>query len=173
MKLKPAVFANQTNKFYRNNIFQQNLLLKALQHTDKIEDLKKIAEFHSKAEVLRTLDKLAIRKEFHNALVNNNLDLNTITVKLKELCDDPSGKIKLGTVSLLLKSLGLDKYEVGEQGTKNWEELLLEIYEKEKTTKKIGAQVIEGKYEVKTPKIPQEVIDKKKETSELEKSIYG
>jgi len=170
-KMKPVMFVKSKGKYYRNNEFQQNVLLEALQHTDDLDELKKIAKFHTKAEVLRTLDKLSIRKGFHDALEKNGLDLNYLVEKFKGLCDSDSEKISLGAANTMIKSLGLDKYDVTESSGKNWEELLVDVIDKEREE---GTKQIEGvtQYDVKRPEVPEEELKKQKEESELGKSLY-
>jgi len=169
-KLKPIVFTRSNNKNYNKNLFQQNLLLKALTYTTDLKELKEIAKFHTEAEVLRTLDKLSIRKEYHNALVKNKLDLDYLVSGIKKICDEGgSDKVKLNALQTILKSLGLEKYDTLETQGKNWEEILLQIYEKEKVEKNT---TIEGDYDVITPEMPEEERKKRESDREIEKSIY-
>ena len=169
-KLKPIVFTRSNNKNYSKNLFQQNLLLKALTYTTDLKELKEIAKFHTEAEVLRTLDKLSIRKEYHNALVKNKLDLDYLVSGIKKICDEGgSDKVKLNALQTILKSLGLEKYDTLETQGKNWEEILLQIYEKEKVEKNT---TIEGDYDVITPEMPEEERKKRESDREIEKSIY-
>jgi len=120
--------------------------------------------------VLRTLDKLSIRKEYHNALVKNKLDLDYLVSGIKKICDEGgSDKVKLNALQTILKSLGLEKYDTLETQGKNWEEILLQIYEKEKVEKNT---TIEGDYDVITPEMPEEERKKRESDREIEKSIY-
>ncbi len=79
-KLKPVIFIEGDNSFYRENRFAQNLLLKALSSgvTDP-QELRKVAGLKSVADVYRTLDKMAIRKEYHAALAEQGMTLEFIT----------------------------------------------------------------------------------------------
>jgi len=178
-KLKPLILSNSKTGFYRSNLFQQNVLLKAMTHTSDLEELKKIAKFHSTAEVLRTLDKLAIRKEYHVALAKNEMGIDDITKGISNLAkNSTSDKIKLGAYQTLLKTLGLDKYEVSENQGKNWEELLLKVNEAEKNeSRMLGESVNTLKintpvYDVAVPKMPSSVKTQREEDSASEKSIY-
>ena len=175
-QLKPIVFVQRNNKYYNKNLFQQNLLLKALTYTTDLDELKDIAKFHSKVEVLRSLDKLSIRKEYHNALVKNGLDLDYIVTEIKRITDEGgSEKVKLSALQGVLKSLGLEKYDIMETQGKNWEEILLQIHDREKGAKEIPGKTegsIKGDYEVITPEIPEEERVRREQNKDMEKSIY-
>ncbi len=171
--LKPVMFVKSGNKYYRNNEFQQNILLKALQHTDDLDELKKIAQFHTKAEVVRTLDKLSIRKAFHESLEKKGLTIDHLVANYKSLIDSTSEKISLGASNTIIKSLGLDKYDVADSSGKNWEELLVDVIEKEKIE---GTGEVEedgnAQYEVKVPITPEDELAKQIEEKEVGQSLY-
>lgn len=175
-QLKPITFksVNASSK-YRQNIIQQNLVLKALPHTTDLEELRKVANLHSKAEVLRTLDKLAIRRDFHDALVNNGLNMDFLVKGLKEICETADkDETRLHGLQTVLKSVGMDKYETSETDGKDWEGLLLKINEQERQgqieDKKSGA--IDAKYEVVFPDVPESAKKIREEDDEIGKSIY-
>ena len=84
MKEKPVVFVQGSRSgFYSQNTFAQNLLLKALSKgvTDP-QELKKIAGLKRVADVYRTLDKMAIRKEYHESLAAAGISLDYIVSEL-------------------------------------------------------------------------------------------
>jgi hypothetical protein len=176
---KPVVFvggnSQKKGSFYSQNAYAQNLLLKALSQgiTDP-EELRKAAGLKRVAEVYRTLDKIAIRKEYHDALARNEIDLDFITKGLKELAEDSTDKIKLGSLNSLLKSLGLDKYEKQEETGKSWEEEIIKV-------SKVKDDVIDGeiveddieKYEVIVPEIPKEEMERQQEEKRIGKELYG
>ena len=77
---RPVVFVGgngqKSSSFYNQNTYAQNLLLKALsQGVTDPQELKKISGLNRIADVYRSLDKLAIRREYHEALVANGVDL--------------------------------------------------------------------------------------------------
>ena len=176
---KPVVFvggnSQKSGSFYNQNTYAQNLLLKALSMgiTDP-EELRKAAGLKRVAEVYRTLDKIAIRKEYHDALARNEIDLDFITKGFKELAENSTDKIKLGSLNSLLKSLGLDKYEKQEETGKSWEE---EIIKSSKTKNDIiDGEVVKDdidKYEVITPEVPAEELKRQEEEKRLGKELYG
>lgn len=174
-KFKPISFADATSGPFRPRLFQQNLLLKALSHTSDLKDLKKVAHFHTEAEVLRTLDKLAIRKEYHEALAKNGFGPDKIVAGIKEVAEtaEKAGD-RLKAYQTILKSLGLDTYEAVESEGKNWEELLLKIHDKEmELLEKEEENIIEGEiYKVEQPKIPESVKKQREEDGTVERSLY-
>lgn len=176
-QLKSVVLSNDKNG-YKTGVFQQNALLKALNETADLDELKKVANFNSKAEVLKTLDKIAIRREYHEALAKHDLGLDDIVSGMSTLARSSNEKIKLGALTTLLKTLGLDKYEVSENQGKNWEELLLQINEAEKTESRlIGESVNTLKtndvvYDVVVPKMPSSAKQQREEDKVTESSIY-
>lgn len=178
-KFRPISFSTITKGKFSPKVFQQNLLLKALRYTNDLNDLKKVAHFHTEAEVLRTLDKLAIRKEYHEALAKNGMGPDAIVAGIKDvaLTADKAGD-RLKAYTTILKSLGLDTYDTAEEGGKDWEEILLKINDREredadKLLASGGTSVIEGQvYEVKIPEIPESVRVQKEKDKSIEQSIY-
>jgi len=178
--LKPVVFIQGKRKNRQQKDLTQRLLLKAISEgiTDP-EELKKLAGLKTATDVFRTLDKMAIRKEYHAALIRAGLDLDYITSGIKEICENKvNNKVRLGAFQLLLKSLGLETYTKEEDSGKRWEEALLQAVESvggdkslpEQSTEAIEGEVepnilemekeIEKEYEVSFPDIPEE--EKKK-----------
>jgi hypothetical protein len=142
---------------------------------DDIQKVKQIAKIHSDAELNRMIDKLSIRKEYHQALANNGMKLDTIVREIKLLCATSKDDVKLKAYTFLLKSLGLDKYEELGASGKSWEELILRISEQEKIDSPQKQNVIEGGsivYPVKIPEIPEEVASRRKAEAEMTRSIY-
>jgi len=180
-KLKPVIFIQGDVPFYRQNKYAQNLLIKALSNgvTDP-EELRKIAKLNKVADVYRTLDKLAIRKEYHSALARAGIDLDYIVEGLKEVYTDAgSSREKLQALQTFLKSLGLDRYEKNETGGgKTWEELISDAVVKEQEKKALNKNIIEGeveevkKYEVVHPKTPPEEKKRQEEERDMGRELY-
>jgi len=181
--LKPVVFEHSRSPHTSPNTHMQTLLLKALSEgvTD-VKELVKLSGAQSAAQVFKTFDKMSIRKEYHRALADNGLSLETIVGGIKELAfgDMTSDKIKLGSLQTLLKSLGLDKYEKEEDAGKSWEEAVLVIAQEE-ASKKIalaeenGGAVEENEiveYEVEQPAIPESVKIRQEEEKNIAKELY-
>ncbi len=175
-KLKPVVFVKGRYSYNRQDKFKQNLLLKALQVTTDPQKLKEMIGVKSVAEVYRTLDKLAIRKEYHSALALHGLDLGTIVGGIKKIvgANETSVAIKLKGYQTLLKSLGLDRYDEDKESSgSSWEDLIVKMSEaavlnKEEEVKELPV----ADYEVIAPETPKEEGEKRKKEEEIGKSLY-
>lgn len=154
------------------------LLLKALVITQNPEELKKIVGFKTVAEVYRTLDKMMLRREYHEALARNGVSFDYIVRGIKDIADigTKEDTIRLSAYKALLKSLGLDSYkEAGPVGGSGWEELLVQ---KDSESRQLGASDATvsssiDEYEVKQPVIPESVKQRKSQESEMDlKDLY-
>lgn len=174
-KLKPVVFVQGDRNFYRENKYGQNLLIKAMSEgiTD-VNELKKAAGLKTVAEVYRTLDKISIRKEYHEMLVKNGLDLDTITRGIQAITENVAEKTsdRLKGYNMILKSLGLDKYEKDEDGGKNWEELIMEASEKKEKNEETKLLDEGADYEVITPQTPDAEKKRQADEKEVGKQLY-
>lgn len=144
-----------------------------MEHTTDVDELKTALKFKSRAEVFRTLDKLAMRKDFHRALADAGLSMDSLAGKYKVLMESDSEKIQLGALVALSKAIGVDKYEVIDEGARDWEETLLKITEKEREQKVLGVPAAEeADYEVVVPQTPVSVQLKQAEEKKLGQEIY-
>ena len=134
------MFTSNTISRGAQNTAQQLFLLKALQITKDPNELRKMIGVKTVAEVYRTLDKLAMRKEYHAALIRSGISLDFIVGGIKEIAVGGfKDSDKLNALKTLLTSLGMDKYEDdGGQTRGSWEEILLEKLEEEKKSKLLG-----------------------------------
>ena len=174
-KLKPVVFVKGMYTYHAQDKFKQNLLLKALQITTDPRKLKQMIGVKSVAEVYRTLDKLAIRKEYHQALAVHGLDLPTIVDGIKSICEGSgSDSVRLKGWQTLLRSLGLDRYdEQLEKGGVGWEDMVLKMMEenqKNKAKELKEPEVID--YKVTFPETPEEEKRKIEEEEAIGKDLY-
>ena len=172
--LKPVIFLEGQVGHYRENQYAQNLILKALSGgvTD-VNELKKITGMKSAAEVYRTLDKMQLRKEYHAALSKAGISLDYIVGELKILIDkSTSEKIKLGSIQTVLKSIGLEKYDKQEEDSKSWEDLVIELTEKESEDGIVDA-LETNDYEVITPILPDAVKKRQEEEQAEADELYG
>lgn len=173
LKLKPVVFVKGQYNFHGNNLFQQNLLLKALQITSDPIKLKQMIGVQKVADVYRTLDKLALRKEYHQALVKNGIDFDTIVSGIKTVAEyGEKGSDRLAAWKVFLRSLGLDEYkEESAESKKTWEDLIKDVSEKELLEgKKENTKLLE--YEVTEPIIPEEELKQIEIENKIGKGIY-
>jgi len=165
---------------YAENLYAQNLLLKALSEgiTD-VNELKKVIGVGKASEVYRTLDKIALRKDYHVALDKAGVSLEFIIDGIKQICMTGKDDVRLKGFQVLLKSIGLEKYEEQSASGKSWEEVILkqveeckkvDIIESHTTPKPLA--IIEGQYEVKVPEIPDEEKKEVEREEKMSKSLY-
>ncbi len=172
--LKPVTFIQWQYGYGRQNTFQQMLLLKALKVTQDPKELKQMIGVRTVADVYRTLDKMALRKDFHRALEAQGLSFDYILTGIKNIAEDANAKddVKLKAYLALLKSLGMDKYEESQSGGWSWEDLLLE---EQSWNIPSLPEVVEKEveYEVSMPEMPESLRKKKEEEKEDANSLYG
>lgn len=179
-KLKPVVFVQGEKRFYASNSYAQNIILKAMSEgITNPKELRKIAGLKATADVYRTLDKMSIRKEYHDALQKNGVDLDYLVRGLKQIADEgATDTVKLSSFNTLLKSLGLEKYEKAEDGGQKWEDVVLAATAEEEKIKELNeGDIIEGhtvetEYEVNEPIIPEDEKIKGEEETEMAKMLY-
>ena len=172
-KLKPVILINGRYNYNGKNDFQQKILLKALQVTTDPNELRKLAGLKTVAEVYRTLDKLSIRKEYHEALSRAGISLDLVVDGIKNICmNGTSDKVKLSGWLALLKTLGLDEYKENAEGVgKSWEELVRDVAQKEADGNKKDDNIIKD-YEVKVPPTPTDEIEIEKKENKGGVSLY-
>jgi len=185
-KLKPVIFVQGEKDFYRQNNYAQNLLLKALsQGVTSPQELKRLSGLKTVANVYRTLDKMAIRKEYHDALSRAGISLDYIVNGIKNVCTDAKSEAtKLKGLHILLRSLGLDVYDKQEMSGQNWEEVVMKSMEqkqdKDSVKKLIGEcqeevqkeSALKSQSEVKEVKPAYDVIIPKAPAKEIRSREY-
>lgn len=139
------------------------------------KELRDIAGLKSVAEVYRTLDKLAIRKEYHQALAKAGVSLDYIVKGFKNLADNAEkDDTRLKSLQSLLKSVGLDKYEKEETAAQGWEEAILKAAEK-KEIDSDNPKMIEGEFEeykVDVPEVPEDEKKKEEKENKVGRELY-
>lgn len=171
-RLKPVVFVQWEYGKHSQNNFQQMLLLKALKVTQDPKELKQMIGVRTVADVYRTLDKLALRKEYHKVLAEQDMTFDKIVWGIKDIATGKFVKddVKLKAWLAVLKSLGMDKYEEASSGGGSWEDLLLDKAEKEPD--KLMEPVVDAEYEVVQPTMPESLRKKKEEELADAKRLY-
>lgn len=173
IRLRPVVYTTNTYKNGSQNTAQQMFLLKALKVTNDPKELRKMIGVRTVAEVYKTLDKLAMRKEYHASLARSGISFDFIVDGLKaeaEGGDKSADRIK--AYQVLLKSLGLDKYDSDAATGGSWEEELVKSLEKDKTKELEAPVVVDAEYEVNTPEVPEAMRKMREEENKLLKGIY-
>lgn len=179
IRLKPLVYKSKFNRAH-DNTTQQMLLLKAMQVTQDPQKWRQMIGVKTVADVYRTLDKMALRKEFHSALDKQGISFDFIVKGIKDiaLTGFKDGD-KLKAYQTLLKSVGMEKYD-GEAsvGEGSWEETLIKRIEAEKAAEKAEGMLrlptasVVPTYEVKLPVVPESVKKSQAEEEEMTSSIY-
>jgi len=125
------------------------------------------------AEVYRTLDKLSIRKEYHEALARAGFSLDKVVEGIAVIAEtSEKDDTRLKAYQTIMKSIGLDKYEDSDvKSGGSWEEELLKSIEMSKNNPEIAAP--QEHYEVDVPEVPDKVKKIRDDEEELTKSIYG
>ena len=175
-KLKPVVFTKGSyGNYHADDEWRQKLLLKAITVSDNPNVWKQMIGVKTMAEVHRTLDKLSIRKEYHQALNKGGITFDFIVGGIKDSCFSEKDDIRLKAYQTLLKSLGMDKYEEAEAGSgRNWEEILSAASDKENAIEATasGDQRLIGDYVVEQPIIPEFIKVKQAEEKEIGRQLY-
>lgn len=170
-KLKPVTFVSGKYSHNRQNTSQQVMLLNALRITQDPRELRKMIGVKRIADVYRTLDKMALRKEYHEALARNGIDFDLVLDTLKrEMVSGDKSADRLSAAKTIMKSLGVDKYEDSAISGGGWEEELMKVQEQQPA--KAITNDTEQLYEVKQPSIPESVLREKKKEKDLGKSLY-
>jgi len=173
IRLRPVVYNTNNHKKGAQNTAQQMFLLKALQITQDPKKLKEMMHVKTVAEVYRTLDKLAMRKEYHEALSRAGISFDYIASGIRDIANcAEKDDTRLKAFQALLKSVGMEKYDIESVGTSGtWEEVLLKKIEKEKEEDTLRIEC-PTKYDVNIPEIPESEKIAQDEERELTSSIY-
>lgn len=169
-KLKPVVFVQGQYAYNTNNTTQQLMLLRALQITQDPKKLRELIGVKTVAEVYRTLDKIQMRKEYHDALAKHGLTFEYVAKNLKSEIDNADkSRDRLSGLAMLLKSIGLDKYEESVTSGGGWEEALLKLNNPSDSTKKLTKPV---EYDVVAPTMPEDIRIAKEKANKEAKGLY-
>lgn len=169
---KAIVFVSGSYGQTQKNVSQQLMFLRALNVAEDPKKFKQIIRARAAVDVFRTLDKIALRKEYHNALdrLGLNFDLVLSTLKNEMLDKKAKGSDRIRAAQIILKSLGLDKYEDTSISGGSWEDEIIRAAERGVDSKLIAEKVLE--YEVDKPEVPESVKKQHKEQEELGRSLY-
>lgn len=176
IRLKPIIFSETRYKSGTDNRTEQMFLLKALQVTQDPKKLREMMGVKTVAEVYRTLDKLSMRKEYHEALARNGISFDFLVGGMKDIAmaaekDDT----RLKAYQTLLKSVGMETYKESDGGgSGSWEEVLLQKIEENKALPDGGTKEIAAlpQYEVNVPQVPDSVKRMREDEEEMLSSIY-
>lgn len=165
--------ARHRNSPIRANFEKQNLLLKGMMvHAGDLKQASKYAGIKTMAEAYRTLDRLALRKGYYEALDRHNISLDFIVEGIKDVATHGElASVRLKAFQVLLKTLGLESYGKDEEGGKGWEEIIAKAA-KDRTSTQEELPPAGEKYIVNTPKAPEDEVIKRKEEADLGRELY-
>lgn len=171
-KLKPVTFVSGRYQHNAQNTTQQIMLLNALKITQDPKKLREMIGVRTVADVFRTLDKIAMRKEYHRALDKQGISFDYVVEKLKEGIET-SGKAgdRLKALGMLMKSIGMDKYEETSVGGGSWEDALIKASETNTLPQNRDTEAITD-YEVKVPELPASMKEIKDKEKRVGQSLY-
>jgi hypothetical protein len=170
IKLKPVVFVQGEYAYNKQNTTQQIMLLKALRTTQDPKKLRELIGVKSVADVYRTLDKIAMRKEYHAALAKNGITFDYVVDGIKKEIDTADkASDRLAGLKMILQSIGLDKYDDTSIGGGSWEDALLKIKNDEIQK---GEVVIIPEYTVTPPEMPEHIRLAKEKANRESKGLY-
>lgn len=169
-KLKPVVFVSGKYDYNTSSPTREIMLLKAMTITKDPNKLRELIGVKSVADVYRTLDKMSIRKEYHSALARKGITFDYIVGHIKQEIDNATkAKDKFTGLGMLLKSMGLDKYEDVTTNNVGWEDALLKITKEKETEGKI---IEVEDYKVAEPLMPEHIRIKKEQQKEETRQLY-
>lgn len=173
MSLKPVIFVQGNYAFNGQNTTQQILLLKAMQITKDPNRLRELIGVKTVADVYRTLDKIAMRKEYHSALAKAGITFDYVVKGIKDVVDNAEkDSDRLNGLNMILKSIGLDKYEETAIGGGGWEDALMKIKEEEKLKNGDQEVIKTTEYSVVEPKMPEHIRLAKEKANKESKGLY-
>jgi len=168
-KLKPVVFVQGKYSYNVQNTTQQIMLLNALKVTKDPNKLRDLIGVKTVADVYRTLDKIAMRKEYQTALGKHGMTFDYIVKNIKSEIDNAEkSSDRLSALNMILKSTGLDKYEDSTIGGGSWEDILLKINDEQK---ELPAGEMK-EYDVDVPEMPEHIRLAKEKSNKESKQIY-
>lgn len=169
-KLKPVTFISGRYQHNAQNTSQQIMLLNALKITQDPNKLRQMIGVKTVADVFRTLDKMSMRKEYHKALDKHGISFDYVVDRLKKEIDAPIGKAgdRIKALNMLMKSVGIDKYEDSGISGGSWEDALLKAGAPDSQEE---IKEIED-YEVKVPELPESLREIKEKEKKVGKSLY-
>lgn len=174
IRLRPVVYTTSRPQRGAQNTTQQLFLLKALQVTQDPKKLRQMIGVRTVADVYRTLDKISMRKEYHEALARQGISFDFVVKGIKDIAEKGyKDSDKLKAHQILLKSVGLDKYDSeGGVGQGTWEDALIKSIEAKKTFPSLKEADEIPEYEVIRPETPESVKKMREDEKEVIGSIY-
>ena len=175
MRKRPLIITDFSNgdprgRGYKDNIRQQNLLLKGFLLTSNLVEAGQYAGIKRKVDLYRTFDRLSVRKDYQEALMEEGITPSFLAKSLKfKVENEDKDATQLEALKVLLRSMGLDKYEKEEEESKGWEQAVTDYMDNQNLLPTAPKKTV---YEVKRPEIPESARKAREEDSVLGKELY-
>lgn len=171
--VKPVTFiSGRYNYYHGRDTLKELMLLKAMRVTSDPKILMQMTGMKKLADLSRTWDKISNRKEYNSALRTLGMDFNWIAKGLKieaETADKSGDRIK--AYQIILKSLGMEKYEDVPTDNGSWEDMVLKASET-KDPALLAPPSEEEEYEVVRPETPEAMREMRAREDSQGKSMY-
>lgn len=165
---KPIVFVTGVYGNAQKSVSQQLMFLRAMNAAEDPKKFKQVIRARAAVDVFRTIDKIALRKEWHSALERNGIDFDLVLRTLKqEMLTGEKGSDRIQAAKTIIKSMGLDKYEDSSISGGSWEDEILKASEATANLPLPGED-----YDVKQPHIPDHIKKQRKDQNDLGRSLY-
>ena len=172
IKPKPVTFiSGKYNYYHGHDTFKELSLLKAMRITSDPKVLMQMTGIKKMADLTRTIDKISSRKEYNHALRSLGMDFDWIAKGFKKEAEfgEKSGD-RIKALQIILKSLGMDKYEDLPTDTGTWEDMVLKASEKKENLLEAPKEV--EVYEVNVPETPEAMKEMREKENRQGQSIY-
>jgi hypothetical protein len=172
-KVKPVTFiSGKYNYFHKHDSFKELKLLQAMRMTSDPKVLMQMTGIKKLADLSRTWDKISSRKEYNKALQELGMDFNWIAKGLKtEAISGEKSADRIKALQIILKSVGLDKYEDVPADNGSWEDMILKASESRDNPIQLGSSET-TEYEVIQPVIPESAKTMREKEDKQGKSMY-
>lgn len=121
------------------------------------EELKRLSGIKRSADLMVTMDRLSLRREFHEAMYRAGLTPDKLMTTLSDHVDSTDAKVSIKAVEVTLKMLSMFRPESSSGDVKSWEEIVLE----KATAIQEGdmKQISQPVYDVKIPEVPPDMAE--------------
>lgn len=173
LNLRPVVYTTDNFKKGATKDAGQTFLATAREISRDPHKVKELISVKQVADIYKTLDKISMRKEYHSALSRRGISFDYLIQGLKNVADgaEKDGD-RVKAIQILLKSVGMDKYDESSGATTgSWEDTLLKKIEEEGKESLNLPPTVE--YAVIRPTMPASVVKAKQEEAEIMKTLYG
>lgn len=158
-------------KSIKSDVKTENRLLRGIiLHPGSFKSAAKFAGIRNMADAYRTLDRLALRRDYQEALSRHGVDMDFIVTEVKGLAIAADlDSTRLNALRMLMRSMGLDSYGKEEEGAQGWEKTISSAVVKNKVSPQLSGP---APYEVNRPVMPASLTQERKDEADLGKELY-